>query len=63
MTGATGTIVLTRASKVRKPIIIDASSRYSLSTGTQTLVIDGSRITSSSEGTFVTRADEVNNLS
>ena len=63
VTGATGTIVLQQElPKVRKPIVIDASARYTLSTVTQTLVIDGSRITSSSEGTFVTRADEVNGL-
>ena len=63
VTGATGTIVLQQElPKVSKPIVIDASARYTLSTVTQTLVIDGSRITSSSEGTFVTRADEVNGL-
>ena len=49
--------------KIQKPIIVDASSRFSLSDNTaQTVVIDGSRITSSSEGTFITRADEVNGL-
>jgi hypothetical protein len=64
VTGATGSIVLQQElPKIEKPIIVDASSRFLLSPNTaQTLVVDGSRITSSSEGTFVTRADEVNGL-
>ena len=64
VTGATGTIVLQQElPRIQKPIIVDASSRFPLSDNTaQTVVIDGSRITSSSEGTFVTRADEVNGL-
>ena len=64
VTGATGTIVLQQElPKIEKPIIVDASSRESLSDNSAlTLVVDGSRITSSSEGTFVTRADEVNGL-
>jgi hypothetical protein len=64
VTGATGSIVLQQElPKIEKPIIVDASSRYTLSeNSSQTLVVDGSRITSSSEGTFVTRADEVNGL-
>jgi hypothetical protein len=64
VTGATGSIVLQQElPKIEKPIIVDASSRFLLSPNTaQTLVVDGSRITSSSEGTFVTRSDEVNGL-
>ncbi len=64
VTGVTGTIVLQQElPKIEKPITIDASSRESLSDNSAlTLVVDGSRITSSSEGTFVTRADEVNGL-
>ena len=64
VTGATGTIVLQQElPKIQKPIIVDASSRFPLSNNTaQTVVVDGSRITSSSEGTFVGREDEVNGL-
>ena len=64
VTGVTGTIVLQQElPKIEKPITIDASSREPLSDNSAlTLVVDGSRITSSSEGTFVTRADEVNGL-
>ena len=44
--------------------MIDASQRYTLDAATtsQVLVIDGSRITTSSESTFVTRGTEVNGL-
>ncbi|MDA9717910.1 hypothetical protein N9U65_00390 [Planctomycetaceae bacterium] len=65
VTGNTGTIVLQQELPViEKPIVIDASQRYTLdaSTTSQVLVIDGSRITTSSESTFVTRGDEVNGL-
>lgn len=65
ITGVTGTIGLRQElPNIDRPLVIDATQRYNLSPGTtsQTLVIDGSRITSSSESTFVTRADEVNGL-
>ena len=65
VTGNTGTIALQQELPViEKPIVIDASQRFTLdaSTTSQVLVIDGSRITTSSESTFVTRADEVNGL-
>ena len=65
VTGNTGTIVLQQELPViEKPIVIDASQRYTLdaSVTSQVLVIDGSRITTSSESTFVTRGDEVNGL-
>ena len=65
VTGNTGTIVLQQELPViEKPIVIDASQRYTLdaSTTSQVLVIDGSRITTSSESTFVTRGTEVNGL-
>ena len=54
VTGNTGTIVLQQELENSEPIIIDASSRdlRLISTKEQTLVIDGSRITST-EGTFV----------
>ncbi len=64
VTGATGTIVLRQElPKIEKPIVVDALSREPLSDNSALrLVVDGSRIRSSSEGTFVTRADEVNGL-
>ena len=65
VTGNTGTIVLQQELPViEKPIVIDASQRYTLdaSTTSQVLVVDGSRITTSSESTFVTRGTEVNGL-
>ena len=65
VTGNTGTIVLQQELPIiEKPIVIDASQRYTLdaSANSQVLVIDGSRITTSSESTFVTRGDEVNGL-
>lgn len=65
LTGNTGTIVLQQELPViEKPIVIDASQRFTLdaSVTSQVLVIDGSRITTSSESTFVTRGTEVNGL-
>ena len=65
ITGNTGTVVLQQELPViEKPIVIDASQRYTLdaSTTSQVLVVDGSRITTSSESTFVTRGTEVNGL-
>ena len=65
VTGNTGTIVLQQELPViEKPIVIDASQRFTLddSVTSQVLVIDGSRITTSSESTFVTRGTEVNGL-
>ena len=64
VTGATGTIVLQQElPKIQKPIIIDGSNRFGLSDNSaQTIVVDGSRITTSAEGTFVIRSDEVNGL-
>ena len=65
VTGLTGTVSLRQELPIiNRPLVIDASQRYNLSPGAtiQTLVIDGSRITSSSESTFVTRSDEVNGL-
>ncbi len=65
ITGVTGTIGLRQElPNIERPLVIDATQRYNLSPGatSQTLVIDGSRITASSESTFVTRADEVNGL-
>jgi hypothetical protein len=62
VTGVTGTISLRQElPEITKPIVIDAANRFTIAAGTsQPLVIDGSRITASTENTFVTRGTEVN---
>lgn len=62
VTGATGTIVLRQELPViDKAFEIDTATRYPLSTAaSQAIVIDGSRITSTRENTFVTQGTEVN---
>ena len=62
VTGATGTIVLRQELPViDKAFEIDTATRHPLSTAaSQPIVIDGSRITSTRENTFVTQGTEVN---
>ena len=64
VTGPTGTIQLQQELPlIDKPFTISVSNRYGISTlPAQTIVIDGSRITSTRENTFAGRTTQVNGL-
>jgi hypothetical protein len=64
VTGPTGTIQLQQElPQIEKPFTISVSNRYALSlAAAQTIIVDGSRITTSRENTFAGRTTEINGL-